>query len=121
MRSIKFGLIAALVGSLYLVVPYSAGKSCLGMECLKYTIASIPVVFIGMPWSKLILETPVSNEIRSQTMSRGSVLQKALWPRIGGYIFFYLLNVFVVFGVVHRLFCNIRKKRNHRKASLNGS
>ncbi len=111
MRSVKVGIIAVFVASLYLLVPYSSGKKCLGMECLEYSFASLPIALIGWPWSQLAYKIPPTSDVKSKGIYRGSVLQRGYWLRISGFIAAYLLNVFVVFSVVHYVITNFRRRK----------
>lgn len=111
MRSIKFGIIAIFVSSLYLIIPYNAGKKCLGMECLEYSIASLPIAFIGMPWSQLAFKIPPTSDVKSKGIYRGSVFQKGYWLRIFCFLAFYFLNIFIVFSLGHLIVVKFRKRK----------
>ncbi len=112
MRSVRFGLVAMLVGSLYLIIPYSVGKKCLGMECLEYTISSIPVAFVGLPWSLLAFKVPATSDVKSKGIYRGSVLQRGYWLRISCFLAAYFLNIFLVFSLGHLAIKRFRGRKS---------
>lgn len=111
MRSMKFGIIAVILSSLYLLVPYSSGKQCLGMECLDYSIASLPIAFIGLPWSQLAYNVPTTSDVKSKGIYRGAVLQKGYWLRISCFLAAYFLNIFIVFSLGHFMVLRFRRRK----------
>ncbi len=111
MRSVKVGIIAMFIASLYLLVPYSSGRKCLGMACLEYAIASIPIALIGWPWSQLAYKIPPTSDVKSKGIYRGSALQRGYWLRISGFISAYLLNVFIIFSGFHYVITGFRRRK----------
>ena len=81
------------------------------MECLEYAFASAPIALIGWPWSQLAYKIPPTSDVKSKGIYRGSALQKGYWLRISGFITAYLLNVFVIFSVLHYVITGFRSRK----------
>lgn len=100
MTPVRAAFVLALLGGLYLLVPFQAARTCLGMECLEFLIASIPVRLLSVPWGLAAGLIPVDEAVLNAPIRRGLLVDPAWWPRYTIVSAGYLLNLFLLgFGL----------------------
>ncbi len=92
----RTGLLLTAAGACYLLLPLNAARTCLGMECLEFLIASVPVAVLSVPWSAPAQWLPPDPAVLEEELRRGQLLHSSYWPRYAFVSAGFLLNMFLL-------------------------
>jgi len=115
MKKVSLGLVLALLGGAYLLVPLQAARTCLGMECLEFHVASVPVTALSVPWGLPARWLVPDPEVVEASMYRGQLIHPTYWPRYAIVSAGFVFNLFLRGAALQWAW------RAHRSGGLRGS